>query len=50
MLKTLNVVETKPIKSKRRKTHLYDLTDRGVELMKFINSYEKEIKLPLSQQ
>ncbi len=50
MLKILNLIETKSIKSKRRKTHIYDLTDRGVELMKFINSYEKEIKLPLEQQ
>ena len=50
MLQTLDVVKKRPIRSKRRETHEYDLTLRGNELMKFIDSYEKEMTLPLSQQ
>lgn len=50
ILQTLDIIKKCPIRSRRRETHEYDLTLRGVELVKFINSYEKEIKLPLSQQ
>jgi len=50
ILQTLDIIKKLPIKSKRRETHEYGLTIRGNELMKFIYSYEKEIKLPLSQQ
>ena len=50
ILQTLDVIKKNPIRSQRRETHEYDLTIRGVELIKFINSYEKELKLPLSQQ
>ena len=50
ILQTLDIIKKNPIRSKRRETHEYDLTIRGVELIKFINSYEKEIKLPTTQQ
>lgn len=50
ILQTLDIIKKLPIKSKRRETHEYGLTIRGNDLMKFINSYEKEIKLPLEQQ
>ena len=50
ILQTLDIIKKNPIRSKRRETHEYDLTIRGVELIKFINSYEKELKLPLSQR
>ena len=50
MLQTLDIVKKRPIRSKKRETHEYDLTLRGNELMKFIDSYEKEIKLPIEQQ
>lgn len=50
ILQTLDIIKKCPIRSRRRETHEYDITIRGNELMKFIDSYEKEIKLPLSQQ
>lgn len=50
MLQTLDIIKKCPIRSRRRETHEYNLTLRGAELMKFINSYEKEVKLPLEQQ
>jgi len=50
ILQTLDIIKKYPIKSKRRETHEYGLTIRGNELMKFIYSYEKEIKLSLEQQ
>jgi len=50
ILQTLNIIKKLPIKSKRRETHEYGLTIRGNELIKFIISYEKEIKLPFEQQ
>lgn len=50
MLQILNLVKKKPITLKRRETHVYELTLRGIELMKFIDSYEKEVSLPLLQQ
>jgi len=50
MLQTLDIVKKRPIRSKRRETHEYDLTLRGIELMKFIDNYEKSISLPPSQQ
>ena len=43
MLQILNLIKKKSVTSKRRETHLYELTLRGTELMKFIDSYEKEI-------
>jgi len=50
ILQELDIIKKNPIRSKRRETHEYGLTLRGIELIKFINSYEKEIKLPLEQQ
>ena len=50
ILQTLDIIKKLPINSTRRETHEYGLTIRGNDLMKFINSYEKEIRLPLSQQ
>lgn len=50
MLQTLDIIKKCPIRSKRRETHEYNLTIRGAELMKFIDVYEKEIKLPSIQQ
>jgi DNA-binding HxlR family transcriptional regulator len=50
ILQTLDIIKKFPIKSKRRETHEYGLTIRGNELIKFIISYEKEIKLPLGQK
>jgi len=50
ILQALDIIKKCPIRSRRRETHEYDITIRGNELMKFIDSYEKEIKLPLSQQ
>ena len=50
ILQSLDVIKKQPIRSKRRETHEYALTQRGAELMKFINSYEKEVRLPLEQQ
>ena len=49
-LQGVQIIKKMPITSKKRETHQYDLTVRGIELMKFIEPYEKEIKLPLSQQ
>lgn len=50
MLQILDLVKKKSITSKRRETHVYDLTRSGIELLKFIKSYEKEVSLPLLQQ
>ena len=50
MLQNLDIIKKKPITSKRRETHVYDFTLRGIELMKFITSYEKTMTLPASQQ
>jgi DNA-binding HxlR family transcriptional regulator len=50
MLQNLNVIKKVPFRSNRRETHTYNLTPRGEQLINFINSYEKEVKLPLSQQ
>ena len=50
MLQNLNIIKKEPIRSKSRKTHVYNLTIRGEKLMRFINSYEKEITLPSEQQ
>ena len=49
-LKDLDMIEKEPIRSKRRETHTYNLTPRGEQLMKFSDSYEKEMTLPSSQQ
>lgn len=50
ILQNLDIIKKNPIRSKRRETHEYGITIRGIELIKFINSYEKEIKLSYSQQ
>lgn len=50
MLQNLNIIKKEPYRSNRRETHTYNLTTRGEQLISFIKSYEKEIKLPLSQQ
>ncbi|MFA5102305.1 MAG: winged helix-turn-helix transcriptional regulator [Candidatus Thermoplasmatota archaeon] len=50
ILQSLDIIKKQPIRSKRRETHEYALTLRGAELMKFIISYEKEMKLPVEQQ
>ena len=44
------VIKKNPITSKNRETHQYALTQSGKELMKFIQTYEKIIKIPQSQQ
>jgi DNA-binding HxlR family transcriptional regulator len=49
-LQTVHIIKKKPITSNRRETHVYSLTPSGIELMKFINKYEKMVILPLSQQ
>ena len=50
LLQSLDIIKKQPIRSKRRETHEYTLTIRGAELMKFLHSYEKEMKLPPIQQ
>ena len=50
MLQILSLVEKRHITSKRRKTHVYDLTRSGIEFMKFIRTYEKRASFPPSQQ
>ena len=50
ILQNLNIIKQQPKRSERRDTHVYDFTLRGEDLMKFLKDYEKEIKLPLSQQ
>jgi len=50
MLQNLDIIKKKPITSKRRETHVYDFTLRGIELMRFIKSYEKTMTLPPTQQ
>ena len=50
MLQTLNIIKKEPFRVKSRDTHTYNITIRGERLIKFIYSYEKEIKLPSSQQ
>jgi DNA-binding HxlR family transcriptional regulator len=49
-LQALNIIKQKPARSERRDIHEYILTSRGELLMKFFQDYEKEIKIPLSQQ
>ncbi len=50
ILQNLNIIKQQPKRSERRDTHVYDFTLRGENLMKFLKDYEKEIKLPVSQQ
>ena len=50
MLQQLDIIKKEPFRSKSRDTHIYNLTLRGEQLIKFIHSYEKEIQLPLEQQ
>ena len=50
ILQNLNIIKQQPVRSKSRKTHVYDFTLRGESLMKFIKDYEKEIQLPIEQQ
>jgi len=49
-LQAIHIIKKNPITSNNRETHQYDLTPNGLQMMKFIKSYEKEIKLPLEQQ
>ncbi|HVQ01596.1 MAG TPA: hypothetical protein VMT57_08785 [Candidatus Thermoplasmatota archaeon] len=49
-LESIQIIKTMPITSKNRETHQYHLTLIGVELLRFLSSYEKMISLPLSQQ
>jgi DNA-binding HxlR family transcriptional regulator len=49
-LLAINIIKKNPITSNNRETHQYDLTPNGLQMMKFVKSYEKEIKLPLEQQ
>ena len=49
-LEAIQIIKTMPITSNNRETHQYHLTSIGVELMRFISSYEKIINLPNSQQ
>ena len=44
------VLKKNLITSKNRDTHQYALSQSGKELMKFIQTYEKIITLPSSQQ
>lgn len=50
MLQSLDIVKKRPIRSRKRETHEYELTNRGIDLMKFIESYEREVHFPVSQQ
>ena len=45
LLQIVHIIKKKPITSGRRETHAYNLTLMGLDLMKFIKTYEKEIKL-----
>jgi len=49
-LQRLGMIKKLPIRSNRRKTHVYDLTIRGEKLMRFIKEYEKEVTLPPEQK
>jgi len=49
-LQSVDIIKKTPITSNRRETHHYGLTLSGVELMKFIQKYEKIMKLPIEQQ
>lgn len=49
-LQSVDIIKKNPITSNRRDTHQYDLTNSGIELMKFIHKYEKIMKLPIEQQ
>jgi len=50
ILQDLTIIKQYPARSKQRDTHVYNFTARGELLMNFLKDYEKEIKLPLSQQ
>jgi DNA-binding HxlR family transcriptional regulator len=45
ILQTLHLIKKQSIRSKRRIITRYTLTIRGAELMRFLLSYEKELKL-----
>jgi len=49
-LKTKQIIKTKPINSNNRETHEYHFTPIGKELLRFIITYEKTIRIPESQQ
>jgi len=49
-LQLLNILKKKPIRSKRRETHVYDFTLCGIDTMRFIKSYDKEVSQSLSQK
>ena len=50
ILQNLNIIKKQPIRSKKRGTHVYELTARGEIFIKDFQDYEKEIILPSSQQ
>jgi len=50
IMQSLNIIKKQPIRSRKRSTHAYSLTIRGEKLMKFIESYEREIKISAEQQ
>jgi DNA-binding HxlR family transcriptional regulator len=50
LLQTLDIIKKQPIRSKRRETHEYALTHRGADLMRFLVSYERALKVPVEQQ
>lgn len=49
-LLSVQIIKTMPMTSKKRETHQYSLTTVGIELMKFIDVYEKIMTLPEGQQ
>jgi DNA-binding HxlR family transcriptional regulator len=50
ILQNLNIIKKQPIRSKKRGTHVYELTSRGEIFIKNFQDYEKEIILPIEQQ
>ena len=50
ILQNLNIIKKQPIRSKKRGTHVYELTTRGEIFIKNFQDYEKEIFIPFSQQ
>ena len=50
MHKSIRVIKKNQITSDNRETHQYALSRSGVELVKFINVYERITTLPSSQQ
>ena len=49
-LKAIKIIDTRKISSNNRDTHQYHFTPIGKELLRFIKTYERTIKIPESQQ